>query len=180
MHWLDGIDRVNECLIGWPGSSFGIVGSASAVRPAVAELRRTAPEFDRRAVVGVDDVAGGAAAGAVVARVVVGAEELEHRVEQARLLDAEEHGVGAVQRAEAAVAEQALSGLPGLFDRVGNADLEPAAGRRARRRGGRCPAALTSQRGSGSRNGSDALVARLLRASAAGTVCSRCGVPSGA
>ena len=45
---------------------------------------------DRRAIVGVDDVAGGAAAGAIVAGMVVGAEEVERRIEQARLLQADE------------------------------------------------------------------------------------------
>ena len=60
------------------------------------------PGVDRRAVVGVDDVAGGAAAGAVVAGVVVGAQEVERRIEQPRLLQADEHRIGAVLGAQAA------------------------------------------------------------------------------
>ncbi len=33
MHWLVGIARVNSCRRGWPGSSFGIVGSAETDSP---------------------------------------------------------------------------------------------------------------------------------------------------
>ena len=84
--------------------------------------------MDRRAVVGVDDVAGGAAAGAVVAGVVVGAEEVERRVEQARLLQADEDGVGAVLGAQAAVAEPRARPAR-ILVALGDADLgpEPAA-----------------------------------------------------
>src|SRR5947209_6459321 len=57
------------------------------------------------AVVGVDHVTGGAAAGAEVAGLVVGAEEVKRRVEEARLDQADEHRVGAVLGAEAADAE---------------------------------------------------------------------------
>jgi hypothetical protein len=34
MHWLDGIARVKACLIGWPGWSFGMVGSAVRLLPS--------------------------------------------------------------------------------------------------------------------------------------------------
>ena len=90
-------------------------------RAAIAELGVRAG-VDRRAVVGVDDVAGGAAAGAIVAGVIVGAEEVERRIEQARFLQADEDGIGAVLGAEAAVA-QAGARLAGIFQRSGNADL---------------------------------------------------------
>ena len=70
-------------------------------RAAIAELGVGAG-VDRRAIVGVDDVARGAAAGAIVAGVIVGAEEVERRVEQARALQADEDGIGAVLGAEAA------------------------------------------------------------------------------
>ena len=33
MHALEGIDRVNACLMGCPGSSLGIVGSEDALKP---------------------------------------------------------------------------------------------------------------------------------------------------
>jgi hypothetical protein len=33
MHWLVGIARVSSCLIGWPDSFFGMVGSICALRP---------------------------------------------------------------------------------------------------------------------------------------------------
>ena len=43
MHWLDGIDRVNTCFIGWPGSLFENRRIARRDWPFVAELPRTAP-----------------------------------------------------------------------------------------------------------------------------------------
>ena len=90
-------------------------------QPGIAE-GGVRPGVDRRAVVGVDHVAGGAAAGAIVARMVVGAEEVERRVEEPGLLQADEDGVGAVLGAQAAGAQAGL-GLAGFFERVGDADL---------------------------------------------------------
>ncbi len=80
------------------------------------------PGVHGRAVIRVDDVAGGAAAGAIVAGVVVRAEEVERGVEQSRLGQADEHRVGAVLGAEPSLGEAAL-GLAGVGERVGQADL---------------------------------------------------------
>ena len=51
---------------------------------------------------------------AIVAGMIVGAGQRQQRIEQARLLQAEEHGIGAQQRAQAAVA-QLVIGQPGIF-----------------------------------------------------------------
>ena len=72
----------------------------------------------RVVVVGVDDVAGGAAAGAIVAGVIVGAGEGHDGIEEAGFLQAEEDGVGAELGAEAALGEL-IVGLAGLFDARG-------------------------------------------------------------
>ena len=63
------------------------------------------------AIVGVDHVAGGAAGDAVIAGLVVGAEEVEQRVEQAGALQALEDGVGAGEGAEAAIAQAVVAAL---------------------------------------------------------------------
>ena len=63
------------------------------------------------AIVGVDHVAGGAAGAAIVAGLVVGAEEVEQRVEQAGALQALEDGVGAGEGAEAAIAQAVVAAL---------------------------------------------------------------------
>ena len=126
MHWLVGIELVNVCEIGWPDSFFGIIGSV-VLRAAVVASRGVLLRVDARAIVGVDDVAGGAAAGAVVARLIVGAEQVERRIQQPRLLQADEHRIGAVERAEAAIAETA-GGTARFLVGIGHADLErPAA-----------------------------------------------------
>ena len=80
------------------------------------------PGVDARPVVGVDHVARGAAAGAVVARMIVGPQEVQRRVEQPGFLKTDEHGIGAVLGSQAASA-QAGAGLAGLVERVRNADL---------------------------------------------------------
>src|SRR5207253_2804707 len=59
----------------------------------------------RRAIVRVRHVASGAAAAAIVARLIVGAGKREQRIEQARLLQPEEHGIDAELGAEAAIAQ---------------------------------------------------------------------------
>ncbi len=95
MHWLVGMAVVKRCcnrmarlVLG--NGRVGIDGLA-----AVAELGIRAG-MDGGAVVGINDMAGGAAAGAIVAGVVVGAEEIERRVEQPRSLQADKDRVGAV------------------------------------------------------------------------------------
>ena len=91
-----GVDVADDALAGGDGRgepvldrdgrvrSWGWSGRGSELRPRLPSCGVGAG-VDRRAVVGVDDVAGGAAAGAIVAGVVVGAQEVERRVEQARL-----------------------------------------------------------------------------------------------
>ena len=102
-HALAGRDAVRKrCSIGWPDSSLGMVGSG--LPPAVPRLPNLAygPRMDRRTVIGIEHVAGRAAAGAIVAGMIVGAEEIERRIEQSRFLQTDEHRVSAVLGAEAA------------------------------------------------------------------------------
>src|SRR5580692_1896721 len=68
----------------------------------------------RRAIVCVHDVAGRAAAAAIVAWFVVGAGQREHRIEQTRFLKAEKNGIGAKESTETALAELVV-GAAGLF-----------------------------------------------------------------
>src|SRR5262245_56009299 len=71
---------------------------------------------------------GGAAAGAIVARMTRRAEEVESRIKQPRFLQADEHRVRAIDRAQPAVAEP-LPRAARFFQPFRNADLgfEPAA-----------------------------------------------------
>ena len=75
-----------------------------------------------RAVVGVNDVAGRAAAVAIIARMIVGAGQRQDGIQQASLLQAEEDRIGAQFGAEAAIAQLHI-GTAGVFFRIGNADL---------------------------------------------------------
>ncbi len=100
---------------------FGDHGVGGEREPLVAELGERAG-VGRRAVVGVGDVAGGAAGGAEVARVVVAAHEIEQRVVQAGFLEIEVNGVDAVEGAEAALGE-AAGGAAGGLEGVGVAQL---------------------------------------------------------
>ena len=84
-------------------------------------------------------MAGRAAAGAVVAGLIVGAEERQQRVEQAGLLQAEKDRIGARLGAEAAIAQFDLGG-PALL-RGSDCRFPASTGRRVRRRAGRCRAA---------------------------------------
>ena len=80
------------------------------------------PGMHRRAIVGVDDMAGRAAAVAIIAGMIVGAGQRKDRIEQARLLQAEKDRIGAQLGAEAAIAQLDV-GPPGIFFRIGIADL---------------------------------------------------------
>ena len=77
---------------------------------------------NRRTVVGVDDVAGRAAAVAIVAGMIVGAGHREDGIEQARLLEAKKNRIGPQLGSETPVAQLHV-GTPGIFFGVGNADL---------------------------------------------------------
>ena len=120
MHWLDGIERVNSWRIGWPDSSRGIVGSFDRAEAAIAEWRVLRGMF-RRTVIRVDDVARRAAAGAIIAGLIVRARQRKQRIEQARFLQAEKNGIGAKLRAESARAEFVV----GLARIVGRATGSP-------------------------------------------------------
>ena len=107
-----------DVLDGMAGLVFGNGGIGGSAEAGVAELRVGAG-VRRIAIVGVNDVAGGAAAGAIVAGMIVGAGQRHDRIEQARFLQAEENGIGAQFRAEAAVAElgrRACRDLPRDWD----------------------------------------------------------------
>ncbi len=80
----------------------GRVGRKARALVAEAGIR---PRMHGRAVVGVDHVAAAATAGAVVAGVVIGAEEIQRRIEQAGLLQPQKNRVGAIFRAQTAIAE---------------------------------------------------------------------------
>src|SRR5919201_236135 len=83
---------------------------------------RVRPRVGRVAVIGIDDVAGRAAGGAKIARLVVRAEEGEQRIEQPRLLQAEEDRVRAQPRAQAPIAQLDF-GLARQLIRVRAADV---------------------------------------------------------
>src|SRR5205823_5328500 len=72
------------------------------------------------------DMARSAAAGTVISRVVVRSQEIQGGVQQPRLLQADEHGIGAGLRPQAAIA-QPRSGTTGFFETFGDAriDVEP-------------------------------------------------------
>jgi len=73
MHWLDGIERVKACLMGWPASFFWIVGSEEALKPKWPNCDRRLSGWDRD--IRVDHMARGAAARAIVAGMIVRARE---------------------------------------------------------------------------------------------------------
>ncbi len=63
-----------------------------------------------------------AAAAAIISWIVVRSGKREQRVEQARFLQAEKHGIGPQQRAESAIA-QLIVRAPGFLFAIGNADF---------------------------------------------------------
>ena len=104
---LAGGDAVARCELVVDGVAALLLGDRGVGRKTLATVAElgVGAGVDRRAVVGVDDVAAGTAAGAVVAGMVVGAEEVERGIEEPCLCEADEDGVGAVFGAEAAVAQ---------------------------------------------------------------------------
>src|SRR5207237_4712780 len=83
------------------GIDRGIERRGAAV---VAELRVLTGVI-RRSIVGINDMTGGAAAIAIVARLIVGAGKRQQRIEQPCLLQSQEHGIGPQQRPKAAIAQ---------------------------------------------------------------------------
>ena len=74
-------------------------------RPPLVAGGRVLLGVNHRSIVRVNRVAGGAAAGSVIPRLIVGAEQIERRIHQPRLLQADDHRIGAIERAEPAIAE---------------------------------------------------------------------------
>ena len=111
-------ERVPNRMAGFALCNRGIGGRA------LAEMakRRIRTGMLGRAIVGVDYVARRATAAAIIARLIVRARKREHRVEQARLLQAKEHRIGAQQGAESAFPELVV-GAAGFSLGVGIADF---------------------------------------------------------
>src|SRR5262249_52741023 len=104
------LDRVARLVVrnGRVGSMAGATVTGVGIRPGM----------HGRAIIRVNHVAGGAAARAIVARMIVRAEKIQGRVEEASLLQADEKGVGAARDAEAGNAEPVR-----LLAALGTADL---------------------------------------------------------
>ena len=88
MHWLEGMERVNWCLIGCPDSFFGMVGSTVAASAKVA-VDSSKVRMLRRTIVGVDYVASAATAGCGSRRADHLCLGRQQRIEQPRFLQAE-------------------------------------------------------------------------------------------
>ena len=93
-----------------------ILGNGRVRRKACAAIAEAGirPRMDRRTIVGINHVASAAAARSVVARVVVGSQKIQRRIEQAGLLQPEKNRVRAVGRAQTAIA-QPRAGPAGIF-----------------------------------------------------------------
>ena len=176
MHWLVGMERVNSCLIGWPDSFLRNGGIDLRAVRLIAE-RGVGAGVHRRAIVGVNHVAGGAAAVPIVAGMIVGAGQRKNRIQQARLLQAQKHRVGAQLGAEAAIA-QLVVGRAGIFFGIRIADFRARVRRRARTRAGYCPAAKLPS-APADPDAAACLCSRVLLAIGGGNVLMRCGTPSG-
>src|SRR5262249_28349091 len=74
-------------------------------------------------VIGVDDMAGGATAGPVVARLIVRSQQRQHRVEQPRLLQSQEDRVRSQVGTQPARAQQVLCRPAGRLGWIGQADI---------------------------------------------------------
>ncbi len=83
-HWLEGMVRVQAVLDGvaFLGLTDGGIGRGAKSQVAPA---RIGPGVGGVTIVGVDHVAGGAAGTAIIAGLIVGAEKIEQRVEEAWL-----------------------------------------------------------------------------------------------
>src|SRR5215831_16357165 len=83
------------------------------VGEAIAEMsaRRVWARVQRVAIVRVHHMTRRTSRRAVIARLIVGAEKKQQRVEQARALEALEHRVRARERAEAAIAQAIVTAL---------------------------------------------------------------------
>ena len=109
-HWLDGNGARQTVL---DGVAFFVLLDGGVGGGAVAQMAARGVGTGVRgvAIVGVDHVAGGAPGAAIVAGLIVGAEEVEQRIEQAGALQALEYRVGAREGAEAAIAQPVVAAL---------------------------------------------------------------------
>src|SRR5215213_7414127 len=81
-----------------------------------------------RAIVGIDDVTGGAAAAAIVTRLIVRAGKRQQWIEQSRLLQTEKNRIDAQLRAEASIAQLHLGPSGFIFSRgIAHLTAPPAA-----------------------------------------------------
>src|ERR1051326_5394365 len=110
--WLALPDRVNR---GVGAEAF----TAISVRGPHAAMERTA-------IVGIHDVAGRASTAAVIAGVIVAAEEIKRRIEQARFLQANENGVGPQIGSQPPHGELDI-GFAWIFIDIGNPHHRPGA-----------------------------------------------------
>ena len=110
-HALAGGNRARQAVL--DGVAFLVLLDGGVGGGAVAQVAARGIGTGVRgvAIVGVDHVAGGATGAAIVAGLIVGAEKVEQRVEQAGALQALEYGVGARQGAEAAIAQAVVAAL---------------------------------------------------------------------
>ena len=110
-HALAGRDGARQTVL--YGVAFLVLLDGGVGGDAVAEMavRGVGAGVRGVAIVGVDHVAGGAPGAAIVAGLIVGAEEVEQRVEQAGALQALKDGVGAREGAEAAIAQAVVAAL---------------------------------------------------------------------
>ncbi len=123
-HWLEGIELVNRCLIGWPDwplRNGGIRGG----RVAQVSVLGIGTGVGRRPIVRVDHVAGRTAAGSEVAWMVIGAEQGQQRVEQTGPLQIQPYGIGPIEGSEAARA-QPVGWPTRQFVNEGNTELQRA------------------------------------------------------
>src|ERR1043165_5620258 len=82
--------------------------------------------MNRRAIVGINHVTGGAATGAVISRMIVRPEEIQGRVKQARALKTDKNRISTIFRTQAARAEP-RTWLAGNFLAFGDAGSRPKA-----------------------------------------------------
>src|SRR6266498_5395992 len=79
--------------------------------------------LERVAIVRIDDVTGGTATRTIISRLVVGAHEGEHWIEQASLLQTNVDRVGSQVRPKPSRAEEILRRFAGRFFGIWNSDL---------------------------------------------------------
>src|SRR5260370_35861422 len=101
-HALAGGDRSGESVFdGTPRLVFRNSGIGRSAEAGMTVLR-VGPGVRWIRIIGVDNMAGGTAAGAIVAGVVVGARKRHHRIKNERFFEPEQSGIGTQPGAESA------------------------------------------------------------------------------